>query len=88
MAAIGRPAIRKVGTLGADFGSVSIALGNGSGGWILQVDFIKAQCTTGSDPHTQTDSELVGIEINKTWHPVSLCDLRARIARFYGPIQG
>eukprot|EP01049_Picozoa_sp_SAG25_P007486 SAG25_NODE_615_length_6505_cov_8.659694_2_plen_86_part_00 len=26
-AAIGRPAIRKVGTLGADFGSVRIALG-------------------------------------------------------------
>ena len=23
----------------------------------LQVDFIKAQCTTGSDLHTQTDSE-------------------------------
>jgi hypothetical protein len=23
----------------------------------LQVDFIEAQCTTGSDPHTQTDSE-------------------------------
>ena len=37
-----------------------------------------------SDPST----ELVGIEINKTWHPVSLCDLRARIARFYGPIRG
>eukprot|EP01047_Picozoa_sp_COSAG01_P083603 COSAG01_NODE_17564_length_1140_cov_1.864553_1_plen_40_part_10 len=27
IAAIGRPAIRKVGTLGADFGSVRIALG-------------------------------------------------------------
>ena len=32
--------------------------------------------------------QLVGIEINKTWHPVSLCDLRARTARFYGPIRG
>ena len=36
----------------------------------------------------RTLTKLVGIEINKTWHPVSLCDLRARIARFYGPIRG